>query len=67
MTLQEAQNILKNKNITPWMAWGIIKWNNEFAIVDTQFIKRFPNKDYTQIRKGQEFPKEPIFKTRTTY
>lgn len=43
------------------MAWGIIEWNNEYAICDTQYIKRFPNKNYIYVKRGECFPKEPLY------
>lgn len=43
------------------MAWGIIEWNDEYAICDTQHIKRFPNGNYIYIRKGECFPREPLY------
>jgi hypothetical protein len=43
------------------MAYGILKWNDGYIIFYTQQIKRFPDLDYIYIRKGEAFPKPPIF------
>lgn len=60
MTLCEAYKFVNSKGITPWMAYGILKWNDGYCIFHTQEIKRFPDLDYVYIRKGEAFPKKPI-------
>jgi hypothetical protein len=67
MTLEVAKKTIESRGITAWMAWGILRENNEFVIVPTSFIKKFPNKDYLYIRKGSEFPKEPLYERKQTF
>ena len=60
MLLCEAYIKVNNKGITPWMAWGIKKYNDGYSIVDTQFIKKF-KEECIYIKSGQLFPGEPVF------
>ena len=60
MTLCQAYNTIQSKGMTPWMAYAILKWNDEFCIFSTQQIKKFPKLCYLYIRKGERFPGNPI-------
>lgn len=59
MTLCQAHKVIKDKGITPWMAWAILKGKDGYSICGTRQIKRFPDLDYIYIRKGDAFPNEP--------
>lgn len=61
MTICQAYNLVHRKGITPWMAWGIMKWNNEYIIVETQFIKKHKDAELVLIRKGACFPGKPLY------
>lgn len=61
MTLCEAIKIVDSKGITPWMAWGVLKWNGDYVICDTSYMKRFPDLPYVYVRKGEAFPNPPLF------
>jgi len=61
MTLCEAYNRVNSKGMTPWIAYGIIKWNDGYCILGSEYIKRFPDLKYLYIRKGEAFPNSPVF------
>ena len=61
MNLCKAINVIKSRGLTPWMAYAIIKRNNDYIICDTAYIKRFPNLEYVYMKKGKEFPKNALF------
>lgn len=65
MTLCQAYNIINNKGITPWMAYAISKWNNEYCIYETLEIKKHLDLNIIYIRKGECFPGNPILKFNT--
>ena len=61
MNKQQAITTIKNKPISPWMAYAITPWNKGFIIADTAYIKRNPNTNYEFIRKGDMFPLNSAF------
>ena len=60
MTLEEAIEIIGRRGLTPWMAWGVLKWNDGCIICATDYIRDNPDLDYLYIKKGQCFPEKPI-------
>ena len=64
MTLCKAYKTINKKGITPWMCYGILKWNKEYIIIETMYIKKYPNKKYIYTRKGEGFPNTPNYKTK---
>jgi len=61
MTLEEAIEIIDSKGINPWMAWGVIKWNDGYCIVTSDHMKRHPDLEIVYIKKGNEWPKPARF------
>ncbi len=52
MKLEEAKKIIDDKEINEWMAYGIIKWNDGYCIVDGSEMKRHPDFDLIYLKKG---------------
>lgn len=60
MTFEKARDLISSRSFKPWMASAIYKINDEYAIASTSYIKRFPNKKYVWMRKGEMFPTQSL-------